>query len=87
MSNQEALTISLPSLLRRPAVTSTSFRQFGCCNRQFDDPLGRPTLTVTAKGLWRRQRHLGWYNTSEDENDTYAEAMADKARFAVESTS
>ena len=51
-------------------INDESFRRFGHCDQQFYDPLGRPTLTVTAMGYWRRQRYLGWYGIGEDENDT-----------------
>ncbi|WP_339478014.1 SpvB/TcaC N-terminal domain-containing protein [Pseudomonas sp. RL_5y_Pfl2_73] len=55
-------------------IKDESFRRFGHCDQQFYDPLGRPTLTVTAMGYWRRQRYLGWYGISEDENDTLEES-------------
>jgi hypothetical protein len=59
-------------------INDESFRRFGHCDRQFYDPLGRPTLTVTAMGYWRRQRYLGWYSIAEDENDTLEESQAHK---------
>lgn len=61
-------------------INDESFRRFGHCDQQFYDPLGRPTLTVTAMGYWRRQRYLGWYSIAEDENDTLEESSANKLR-------
>lgn len=52
-------------------IKDESFRRFGHCDQQFYDPLGRPTLTITAMGYWRRQRYVGWYGIGEDENDTF----------------
>lgn len=63
-------------------INDESFRQFGHCDQQFYDPLGRPTLTVTAMGYWRRQRYLGWYGIGEDENDTLEESQANKESLA-----
>ncbi|AMB84426.1 toxin [Pseudomonas agarici] len=63
---------------RQRYINDASFRQFGYCDQQYYDPLGRPTLTVTARQQWRRQRYLGWYGISEDENDLHEEAMAAK---------
>ncbi|AKK00811.1 SpvB/TcaC N-terminal domain-containing protein [Pseudomonas chlororaphis] len=60
-------------------VNDESFRRFGHCDQQFYDPLGRPTLTITAMGYWRRQRYLGWYGIAEDENDTLEESRLNKA--------
>ncbi|WP_053150504.1 SpvB/TcaC N-terminal domain-containing protein [Pseudomonas sp. Pf153] len=60
-------------------INDESFRRFGHCDQQFYDPLGRPTLTVTAMGYWRRQRYLGWYSIAEDENDTLEESSASQA--------
>ncbi|MGP0012514.1 Ig-like domain-containing protein, partial [Pseudomonas sp.] len=54
-------------------IKDESFRVFGYCDQQFYDPLGRPTLTLTAMGYKRRQRYLGWYGIAEDENDTWGE--------------
>lgn len=59
-------------------IDDASLRTAGVSDRQFYDPTGRPTLTITAKGLWRRQRYLAWYSINEDENDTFEEAMADR---------
>ncbi|WP_300733028.1 SpvB/TcaC N-terminal domain-containing protein [Pseudomonas sp.] len=56
-------------------INDESFRRFGYSDQQFYDPLGRPTLTVTAKGYWRRQTYLTWYTISEDENDLHQEAL------------
>lgn len=83
----EKVRIYRPYFADQPRyINDQSMRQHAHHDQQFYDAAGRPTLTVTAKDLWRRQSYLGWYSISEDENDTYDEAMADKARFAVEST-
>jgi hypothetical protein len=68
-------------------IDDSSLREVGYHDQQFYDPTGRPTLTITAKGLWRRQRHLTWYSIYEDENDTWEDAMADKTRREQEHTS
>lgn len=60
-------------------INDQSFRRFGHCDQQFYDPLGRPTLTLTAMGYWRRQRYLGWYSIAEDENDTLEESSAERS--------
>jgi hypothetical protein len=64
-------------------IDDTALKDTAFFDQQFYDPLGRPTLTITAKGLWRRHRYLGWYSISEDENDTYEEAMQAKAAKAA----
>ena len=60
-------------------VNDRSFREHGYCDRQFYDPLGRPTVTLTAAGWMRRQTYLTWYTIAEDENDTEEEMLALKA--------
>ncbi|MCI0995100.1 SpvB/TcaC N-terminal domain-containing protein [Pseudomonas corrugata] len=59
-------------------INDQSFRRFGYCDQQFYDPLGRPTLTITAMGYWRRQHYLGWYGMTEDENDTLEASSANR---------
>ena len=60
-------------------INDKSFRQFGHCDQQFYDALGRPTHTRLARqnGLsWmRRQTRHPWYTVDEDENDTLEEVM------------
>ncbi|WP_245725570.1 toxin TcdB middle/N-terminal domain-containing protein [Pandoraea oxalativorans] len=51
-------------------VRDESLRDFACHDRQHYDPLGRPTVTLTAPGYLRRQTYWAWYTVSEDENDT-----------------
>ncbi|VVE65056.1 Mono(ADP-ribosyl)transferase SpvB [Pandoraea anapnoica] len=51
-------------------VRDESLRDFGCHDRQYYDPLGRPTVTLTAPGYLRRQTYWAWHTVSEDENDT-----------------
>lgn len=64
-------------------INDASLRQHGYHDKQFYDPLGRPTNTVLAKeGYLRRVTYRGWYTINEDENDTYEEVMAAKARPA-----
>lgn len=58
-------------------IDDASFREFGHHDKQYYDPLGRPTTTVTAKGYLRRQSYLVWYSMAEDENDTAAERLVD----------
>lgn len=58
-------------------INDESFRQFGHCDLQFYDALGRPTHTRLAKQgdvsyMRRRTRHP-WYTVDEDENDTLEE--------------
>ncbi len=67
-------------------IKDESFRLFGHCDQQFYDPLGRPTLTITAMGYWRRQRYLGWYGIAEDENDTLEESSSIGVADASRST-
>lgn len=57
-------------------VNDQSLRLHGYFDRQFYDPLGRPTVTLTAKGWMRRQTYRIWYTISEDENDTAEEILA-----------
>ena len=59
-------------------VNDESLRLHGYFDRQFYDPLGRPTVTLTAKGWMRRQTYRTWYTISEDENDTAEEILAAK---------
>lgn len=63
-------------------INDVSFRQFGYCDQQFYDPLGRPTLTLTANGYFRRQRYLTWYTISEDENDMATEPASEVLALA-----
>ncbi|HEY0288121.1 MAG TPA: SpvB/TcaC N-terminal domain-containing protein [Pseudomonas sp.] len=60
-------------------VNDASYRQWGFFDKQFYDPLGRPTITVTANEWMRRQTYLTWYTISEDENDTAEEVLALRA--------
>ncbi|MBI6856208.1 toxin [Pseudomonas cichorii] len=60
-------------------IKDERLREHGHYDRQFYDPLGRPTITLTAKGWMRRQTYRTWYTISEDENDTAEEMMALKA--------
>jgi len=60
-------------------VKDLGLRKYGYCDKQFYDPLGRPTITTTAKGWMRRQTYLTWYTISEDENDTAEEVLAAKS--------
>ena len=58
-------------------INDKSFRQFGHCDQQFYDALGRPTHTRLAKqndlSYMRRQTRHPWYSVDEDENDTLEE--------------
>ena len=54
-------------------VNDQSLRELGDSDRQFYDPLGRPTRTLTAAGFMRRQTYWAWYTINEDENDTFEE--------------
>jgi hypothetical protein len=60
-------------------VKDQSLREHGYFDRQFYDPLGRPTITLTAKGWMRRQTYRTWYGISEDENDTAEEMEEQRA--------
>ncbi|RMQ47356.1 Virulence factor MVIN-like protein [Pseudomonas cichorii] len=60
-------------------VKDESLREHGHFDSQFYDPLGRPTITLTAKGWMKRQTYRTWYTISEDENDTAEEVLALKA--------
>jgi hypothetical protein len=64
-------------------IRDEAFRQFGLCDRQYYDPLGRPTVTWTAAGWMRRQTYWPWYTIAEDENDTAEEVL--RIRAAAES--
>lgn len=57
-------------------VNDQSLRELGHSDRQFYDPLGRPTRTLTAAGFMRRTTYWAWYTVSEDENDTYEDVKA-----------
>lgn len=57
-------------------VDDASAREHWYHDQQFYDPLGRPTVTMTAKGWMRRVTYEGWYTISEDENDTAEEVNA-----------
>ena len=59
-------------------VNDSSLREHGYFDRQLYDPLGRPTITLTAKGWMRRQTYRVWYTISEDENDTAEEVQENK---------
>ncbi|WP_062383979.1 SpvB/TcaC N-terminal domain-containing protein [Pseudomonas abietaniphila] len=76
----------LPIRIYRPYFTNTheyvddrSVRALRYHDKQFYDPLGRPTETWTAKGWLRRTTYLTWYTISEDENDTAEEVNARRA--------
>ncbi|QGA48277.1 SpvB/TcaC N-terminal domain-containing protein [Pseudomonas brassicacearum] len=62
-------------------LNDVSLRQFGHCDQQFYDALGRPTLTYLARhaGLSYMRRHTRhpWYTVDEDENDTLQEVMSE----------
>ncbi|WP_439849866.1 SpvB/TcaC N-terminal domain-containing protein [Pseudomonas syringae] len=57
-------------------INDASIRTQNIVDKQFYDPLGRPTITITAKGWMRRQTYRVWYTISEDENDTAEEVLA-----------
>lgn len=57
-------------------VDDSSAREHWYHDEQFYDPLGRPTVTMTAKGWMRRVTYVGWYTINEDENDTAEEVNA-----------
>ncbi|KAG0293418.1 putative insecticidal toxin [Linnemannia gamsii] len=54
-------------------VNDASFRQFGCGETHYYDPLGREVKTVTAQGYLRRHVYCAWYTIQEDENDMLAD--------------
>jgi len=54
-------------------INDQSLRKLGHSDRQFHDPLGRPTRTLTASGSMRRVTYWAWYTVNEDENDTWEE--------------
>lgn len=62
-------------------VRDEGFREFGYCDKQFYDPLGRLTHVRTARGYLRRTTYYPWYVVSEDENDTAAEEEAKAAHL------
>ncbi|MGF6225793.1 SpvB/TcaC N-terminal domain-containing protein [Pseudomonas frederiksbergensis] len=63
-------------------INDVSLRQFGHCDLQFYDALGRLTRTRLAKqnGLsyMRRQTRHPWYTLDEDENDTLEEVTSER---------
>ncbi|MFW0758244.1 SpvB/TcaC N-terminal domain-containing protein [Pseudomonas sp. H11T01] len=67
-------------------INDVSLRQFGHCDLQFYDPLGRPTQTRLAKqgdlSYMRRQTRYPWYTLDEDENDTLEEITPKKPSIA-----
>ncbi|MFJ5298853.1 SpvB/TcaC N-terminal domain-containing protein [Pseudomonas sp. NPDC088368] len=70
----------------RPYFTNTqgyvddgSVRAHWYHDKQFYDPLGRPTVTLTARGWMRRITYEGWYTINEDENDTAEEVNLRRA--------
>ncbi|NII54894.1 SpvB/TcaC N-terminal domain-containing protein [Luteibacter sp. SG786] len=63
-------------------IHDEAFRAFGYCDRQYYDPLGRPTVTWTAAGWMRRQTYWPWYTIAEDENDTAEEVLEMRAASA-----
>jgi hypothetical protein len=74
----------------RPYFTDTheyvddgSVREHWHHDKQFYDPLGRPTETWTAKGWLRRTTYQTWYTISEDENDTAEEVNARRAAVGL----
>jgi len=60
-------------------INDVSLRQFGHCDLQFYDALGRPTHTRLAiqgeLSYLRRQSRHPWYTVEEDENDTLEEIV------------
>jgi hypothetical protein len=64
-------------------VDDSSVREHWYHDKQFHDPLGRPTETWTAKGWLRRTTYVGWYNIAEDENDTAEEVNARRAEAGL----
>jgi hypothetical protein len=54
-------------------INDRSLRELGYSDRQFYDPVGRPTRTLTANGSMRRVTYWAWYTVHEDENDTWEE--------------
>jgi len=59
-------------------INDGQMRNHGYHDKQFYDPLGRPTITITAKGWMRRLTYRTWYTISEDENDTAEEVEASR---------
>ncbi len=56
---------------RHRYIDGQSLRQLMHSDRQFHDPIGRPTRTLTARGAVRQITYWSWYTVSEDENDTW----------------
>lgn len=56
---------------RHRYIDGKALRQFLHSDRQFHDPLGRPTRTLTARDSVRQTTYWAWYTVSEDENDTW----------------
>lgn len=63
-------------------IKDAGMRDHGYHDKQFYDPLGRPTITLTAKGWMRRLTYRTWYSISEDENDTAEEVIEAQRREA-----
>lgn len=55
---------------RHRYIDGKSLRQFLHSDKQFHDPLGRPTRTLTARDSVRQTTYWAWYTVNEDENDT-----------------
>lgn len=81
--------LGLPIRLYRPYfadghryINDVSLRQFGHCDQQFYDPLGRPShMRLASRGgvaLLRRHTRHPWYTFDEDENDTLEEITAEQ---------
>ncbi len=64
-------------------INDASFREFGHCDLQFYDALGRPIRTRLAEqdGFFYMRRHTRhpWYTLDEDENDTMEEVMSEQS--------
>jgi hypothetical protein len=65
-------------------VDDSSVRERWHHDKQFYDPLGRPTQTWTAKGWLKRTTYLNWYTIAEDENDTAEEVNAGRAAAGLQ---
>lgn len=64
---------------RHRYIDGQSLQQFLPGDRQFHDPLGRPTRTLTARKTLRQITYWAWYTVSEDENDTSGAQVAPSA--------
>ncbi|MDH0746399.1 toxin [Pseudomonas sp. GD03842] len=64
-------------------VSDSSVRELWYHDKQFYDPLGRPTESWTAKGWLRRTTYRNWYSIAEDENDTAEEVNARRAQAGL----